>query len=45
VRRFFGNLKTGEFEYVKLVVNLGIVIVLILKIIRLGKIENQKTQD
>lgn len=45
VRRFFGNLKTGDFEYVKLALNLGIVIVLILKIVRLGKIENQKTEE
>lgn len=45
VRRFFANLKTGDFEYLKLALNLGIVIVLILKIVRLGKIENQKMEE
>jgi hypothetical protein len=45
VRRLFGNMKTGDFDYIKLGLNLGIIIVLILKIVRLGKIENQKTDS
>ncbi|MCZ8145035.1 hypothetical protein [Flavobacterium sp.] len=45
VRRLFENIKTGDFDYLKLGLNLGIIIVLILKIIRLGKIENQKTDS
>lgn len=45
VRRLFENIKTGDFDYVKLGLNLGIIIVLILKIVRLGKIENQKTDS
>lgn len=42
VRRLLENLKSGDFEYLKLTLNLGIMVVLILKIVRLGKIENQK---
>jgi hypothetical protein len=42
VRRLLENLKSGDFEYLKLALNLGIMVVLILKIVRLGKIENQK---
>jgi hypothetical protein len=45
VRRLFENIKTGDFDYLKLGLNLGIIIVLILKIVRLGKIENQKTDS
>lgn len=45
VRRLFENIKTGDFDYLKLGLNLGIIIVLILKILRLGKIENQKTDS
>ena len=41
-RRLLENLKSGDFEYLKLALNLGIMVVLILKIVRLGKIENQK---
>jgi hypothetical protein len=42
VRRLLENLKSGDFEYLKLALNLGIMVVLILKIVRLSKIENQK---
>ena len=45
VRRLFENINTGDFDYLKLGLNLGIIIVLILKIVRLGKIENQKTDS
>ncbi|SHF80670.1 hypothetical protein SAMN05444377_12031 [Flavobacterium fontis] len=45
VRRLFENIKTGDYDYLKLGLNLGIIIVLILKIVRLGKIENQKTDS
>jgi hypothetical protein len=42
--RVIRSIKTNEFDYVKLALNTGLLIYLIIKIIKLGKIENDKTE-
>jgi hypothetical protein len=42
--RVIKSIKTHEFDYVKLALNTGLLIYLIIKIIKLGKIENDKTE-
>ncbi len=42
--RVIRSIKTNEFDYVKLALNTGLLIYLIIKIIKLGKIENNKTE-
>lgn len=42
--RIIKSIKTHEFDYVKLALNTGLLIYLIIKIIKLGKIENDKTE-
>ncbi len=41
--RLITNLKTQEFDYLRLSVNLGLLIYIIIKVVKLGKIENDKT--
>ena len=41
--RFIASLKTQEFDYLRLSVNLGLLIYIIIKVVKLGKIENDKT--
>jgi hypothetical protein len=41
--RFITSLKTQEFDYLRLSVNLGLLIYIIIKVVKLGKIENDKT--
>jgi hypothetical protein len=42
--RLLKSIKTHEFDYVKLAINTGLLIYLIVKVIKLGKIENDKTE-
>ena len=42
--RIIKSIKTHDFDYVKLALNTGLLIYLIIKIIKLGKIENNKTE-
>jgi hypothetical protein len=41
--RFITSLKTQVFDYLRLSVNLGLLIYIIIKVVKLGKIENDKT--
>jgi hypothetical protein len=41
--RLITSLKTQEFDYLRLSVNLGLLIYIIIKVVKLGKIENDKT--
>lgn len=42
--RFMNNLRKQEFEYLKLTVNLLLLVYIIIKVVKLGKIENDKTE-
>lgn len=42
--RLLKSIKTHEFDYIKLAINTGLLIYLIVKVIKLGKIENDKTE-
>ena len=41
--RLITSLKTQQFDYLRLSVNLGLLIYIIIKVVKLGKIENDKT--
>ncbi len=41
--RLITSLRTQEFDYLRLSVNLGLLIYIIIKVVKLGKIENNKT--
>ncbi len=41
--RLITSFKTQEFDYLRLSVNLGLLIYIIIKVVKLGKIENNKT--
>jgi hypothetical protein len=41
--RLITSFKTQEFDYLRLSVNLGLLIYIIIKVVKLGKIENDKT--
>lgn len=41
-QRLISSLKTQEFDYIKLSVNLLLIIYIIVKVLKLGKIENNK---
>jgi|GEM_PF-1283698 len=43
--RLITSLKTQEFDYLRLSVNLGLLIYIIIKVVKLGKIENDKTES
>ncbi|HLP64605.1 hypothetical protein [Flavobacterium sp.] len=38
------GLKTQEFDWLRLLVNLGLIIYIVIKVVKLGKIENDKTE-
>lgn len=38
------GLKTQEFDWLRLSVNLGLIIYIVIKVVKLGKIENDKTE-
>ncbi len=40
--RLIISFKTNEYDYLKIAANLGLLIYLIIKVIKLGKIENDK---
>ncbi len=42
--RLFTSLKTQEFDYIKLSVNMVLLIYIIIKVVKLAKIENDKTE-
>jgi hypothetical protein len=42
--RLITSFKTQEFDYLRLSVNLGLLIYIIIKVVKLGKIENDKTE-
>lgn len=41
--KLISGLKTQEFDWLRLSVNLGLIIYIVIKVIKLGKIENDKT--
>lgn len=41
--RLITSFKTQVFDYLRLSVNLGLLIYIIIKVVKLGKIENDKT--
>ncbi len=43
--RLITSLKTQEFDYLKLSINLGLLIYIIIKVVKLGKIENDKNDN
>ncbi len=43
-KRIFVGLKTNEFDYIKLVINAVLLIYIMYQIIKLGKINNDKTE-
>ena len=43
--RVIKGIKTHEFNYIKLAINVGLLIYLVIKIIKLGKIENNNQFD
>jgi hypothetical protein len=42
--RLIKSIKTNEFDYFKLALNIGLLIYLVIKTIKLGKIENDKIE-
>lgn len=45
VQRLITSFKTQEFDYLRLSVNLGLLVYIIIKVVKLGKIENNKTDS
>lgn len=43
--RLIASIRTQEFDYLRLSVNLGLLIYIIIKVVKLGKIENDKTDN
>lgn len=43
--RLITSFKTQEFDYLRLSINLGLLIYIIIKVVKLGKIENDKTES
>jgi hypothetical protein len=42
--RLITSFKTQEFDYLKLSVNFGLLVYIIIKVVKLGKIENDKLE-
>ena len=42
--KLISGLKTQEFDWLRLSVNLGLIIYIVIKVIKLGKIENDKQE-
>lgn len=45
VQRLITSFKTQEFDYLRLSVNLGLLIYIISKVVKLGKVENNKKEN
>lgn len=45
VQRLITSFKTQEFDYLRLSVNLGLLIYIIIKVVKLGKVENNKKEN
>lgn len=43
--KLISGLKTQEFDWLRLSVNLGLIVYIVIKVIKLGKIENDKTDS
>ncbi len=43
-RNVIKGLKTMEFDYLKLAINVGLLAYVIIKVVKLGKIENEKKE-
>jgi len=41
--RLITSIKTQEFDYIRLSVNFGLLVYVIIKVVKLGKIENDKS--
>jgi len=45
VQRLITSFKTQEFDYLRLSVNLGLLIYIIIKVVKLGKVENNNKEN
>lgn len=45
VQRLITSFKTQEFDYLRLSVNLALLIYIIIKVVKLGKVENDKEEN
>lgn len=45
VQRLITSFKTQEFDYLRLAVNLVLLIYIIIKVVKLGKVENNKKEN
>jgi hypothetical protein len=45
VQRLITSFKTQEFDYLRLSVNLGLLIYIIIKVVKLGKVENDNKEN
>jgi hypothetical protein len=43
--RLITSLKTGEFDYIRLGINAVLLTYIIIKVVKLGKIENDKSEN
>ena len=43
--RLITSLKTGEFDYIRLGINAVLLTYIIIKVVKLGKIENEKSEN
>lgn len=42
--RLITSLRTQEFDYLRLALNIGLLVYIIIKVVKLAKIENDKTE-
>lgn len=42
--KLISGLRTQEFDWLRLLVNLGLIIYIVIKVLKLGKIENDKQE-
>lgn len=45
VQRLITSFKTQEFDYLRLSVNLGLLVYIIIKVVKLGKVENNNKEN
>jgi hypothetical protein len=45
VQRLITSFKTQEFDYLRLSVNLGLLLYIIIKVVKLGKVENNNKEN
>jgi hypothetical protein len=43
--KLISGFKTGEFDWLRLSINFGLLVYIIIKVLKLGKIENDKTNS